>query len=175
MSRGSPCFLDMVHTDLVTNNYGKLARVPRLHEGRASVRGPERSTRPVVGVSQRRVGVAQKSLERGLRRLQNDQVFDSSTDSKFFTGAFHLRGAFFIAGAGEGETMRPAAYRDPIPVFLRRENVYLGDLGIVGEEMLDQVHREILDRSDRELLGQDVESVFHRVGGEDLAIIAWVM
>src|SRR2546427_2738234 len=82
---------------------------------------------PVVGISQRRVGVVQKSLERGLRRLQNDQVFDSSTDSEFFTGAFHLRGAFFIPGAGEGETMRPApAYRDPIPVFLRRENVYLG-------------------------------------------------
>ncbi len=51
MSRGSPCFLDMVHTDLVTNNYGKLARVPRLHEGRASVRGPERSTRPAVEVA----------------------------------------------------------------------------------------------------------------------------
>ena len=68
--------------------------------------------------------------------------------------------------------MRPAAYRDPIPVFLRRENVDFGDLRIVGDEMLDQVHREILDRFDRELLGQDVEGVFHRVGGEDLAIIA---
>src|SRR6266849_3646365 len=60
--------------------------------------------------------------------------------------------------------MRPAADRNPIPVFLHRANMHFGDLGIVGEEMPD--------RFDRELLCQDVEGVFYRVGGQDLTIIA---
>src|SRR2546426_3632809 len=40
------------------------------------------------------------------------------------------------------------------------------------KKMPDQPHRKILDRLDRELLRQDVEGVFHRVGGQDLTIIA---
>src|SRR6266436_8432868 len=59
----------------------------------------------------------------------------------------------------------------PRPTALARLDEHALDLGIVGQEMLDQVQAKIFQWLDGMLAGQSVHRVGHRVGGEDLAIV----
>ncbi len=62
--------------------------------------------------------------------------------------------------------------RKPGPNVLTRLDEHARDLGVVGQEMLDQVQAKVFQGLNRVLASQGVNSVFHGVGWEDLAIVA---
>src|SRR5258708_39530435 len=62
--------------------------------------------------------------------------------------------------------------RKPGPNVLTRLDEHARDLGVVGQEMLDQVQAKGFQGLNRVLASQGVNRVFHGVGWEDLAIVA---
>src|ERR1700730_13386987 len=68
--------------------------------------------------------------------------------------------------------MRLPALRKPRPDILARFDQDAGDLGIVGEKMLDQVQAEVFQWLDGMLAREGVHGIFHSVGGKDFAIVA---
>src|SRR4029077_3252873 len=62
--------------------------------------------------------------------------------------------------------------RKPGPDVLARFDEHTYDLGIIGQEMLDQVQTKILQGLDGVLASKRIGGVFHRVSWEDLAIVA---
>lgn len=78
---------------------------------------------------------------------------------------------FFRSAVDEGMGVRGIIEGHSGPGVFGQTDVYGGYLGVVGEEVIGQVKTECFDGMSEMIFCQRVYRIFHRVGGQHLAVV----
>ena len=116
--------------------------------------------------------IADEAGKRRIGRLEKEKSVDAGLDARTLARELDAACPLLAAAAGEGMRIFGAADHEALPRLLDEADGRLGHLAIGFQEVLGQRHAETLDVRQRMLPGEDVDGILHRVGGDDLAIVA---
>lgn len=115
--------------------------------------------------------VPRKSLEACLRRFEDQQVFNSGTQNKFFATGADFDDRARSATGDKAVGMRPALHAHALPGAFGEAGLHLRDL-FVSQKMLADNDSKILVARAEAFFRQDMNGVFESVRRNDEAIVA---
>src|SRR5258708_22967298 len=125
-----------------------------------------RGQNAVAGLLERRVPILLIAFESGTGSPQHDQVLDSGLNLYAAARPGDLGSALLLAAARESVPI----HADPLA--LGDFDAHARDLPVVTQKMPDQLAGEIFDLLAGPGLGQRIDRVLHRVGGEHGPVVA---
>lgn len=111
-------------------------------------------------------------LEAGVGGFEDEQVFYTGGEDGLLPVSSYPGLVFFGASIDEGVGVRNSVDDHSFPAVFIQLNFGLRYLWVIGYKVICQVEAKFFDRSSEFVFGQRIDGIFHRIGGQDLCIVA---